>query len=36
MVRRAEKARIPYGDLKLNEGDQVYVLSKEKRTTIPS
>lgn len=36
MVRRAEKARIPYGDLKLNEGDRVYVLSKEKRTTIPS
>lgn len=36
MVRRAEKARIPYGDLKLNEGDRVYVLLKEKRTTIPS
>ena len=36
MVRRAEKARIPYGDLNLNEGDLVYVLSKEKRTTIPS
>jgi Trk K+ transport system NAD-binding subunit len=34
MVKREGTARIPDGEMVLQEGDQIYVLSKEKRKRI--